>query len=60
MHVQCTCKCFAPIAVLALLQVKRWEPVMPNLQDTCILPHVCAFEDIVLWGSGCARHRTGS
>ena len=36
MHVQCTCKCFAPIAVLALIEAKRWSPLMPNLQVTCI------------------------
>ena len=32
MHVQCTCKCFAPIVLLPPLQSKRRAPPMPNLQ----------------------------
>ena len=37
-HVQCTCKCFAPVVLLAPLQARRYAPLMPNLQVTCMLP----------------------
>ena len=47
MHVQRTCKCFAPIAVLVHLQAKRWASLMRNLQVTCILSRrVCFFVSV--------------
>ena len=41
--VQCTCKCFASIAVLVPLQAKRRSSLMRNLQVACILSRRVGF-----------------
>ena len=39
---QCTCKCFSPVVLLPPLQARRYAPLMPNFQVTCMLPqHIC-------------------
>ena len=42
-HVQCTCKCFAPIDFFPPFQAKRWASLMRTLQVTCILSRQVCF-----------------
>ena len=59
-HVQCTCKCFAPVVLLPPLQATRYARLMPNLQVTCMLPqHIC-FCGYRSFEVQAARARTGT
>ena len=52
-HVQ---KYFTPVVLLSPLQAKRWPPLIPNLQVTCMLPQPnIGFLVTVPGGAGCAR-----
>ena len=57
MHVQCTCKCFVPVVLLPPLQAKRWPPLMPNLQVTCMLHQPIFF--VVTVRVGCRLRAPG-
>ena len=50
---------FAPVVLLPLLQARRYAPLMPNLQVTCMLPqHIC-FCGCRSCGVQAARDKTG-
>ena len=60
MHVQCTCKCFAPIDLFPPPQAKRWASLMRNLLGTCILSRRLCFCDYRSCGVQAARARIGN
>ena len=58
-HVQCTCKYFTPAFVFPPLQAKRWAPLMPNLQVTCMLTQPICFCGYPFYGVQTARAWAG-